>query len=159
MASARAACDSDLINRPCVMMLTFFNENTRIMKDFFFVCVCVCVILQPANNQDASDVHMAIEEIERRFQEVMHRHSPRKNLHIHVIASRVRLEMKGAFTDVKDRIKVCAIKIIVSTPCVVQRLFFFKLWIMTVKQIRWYRTTRVPTSSKRDKINILENGE
>lgn len=60
---------------------------------------------RPANNQDASDVHMAIEEIERRFQEVMHRHSPRKNLHIHVIASRVRLEMKGAFTDVKDRIK------------------------------------------------------
>lgn len=75
--------------------------------------VMVCVngimtnfVLQPANNQDASDVHMAIEEIERRFQEVMQRHSPRKNLHIHVMASRVRLEMKGAFTDVKDRIKV-----------------------------------------------------
>lgn len=51
-------------------------------------------------------MHLAIEEIERRFQEVMHRHSPRKHLHIHVIASRVRLEMKGAFTDVKERIKV-----------------------------------------------------
>lgn len=51
-------------------------------------------------------MQLAIEEIERRFQEVMHRHSPRKHLHIHVMASRVRLEMKGAFTDVKDRIKV-----------------------------------------------------
>eukprot|EP00903_Cladosiphon_okamuranus_P006031 g5949.t1 len=53
----------------------------------------------------ASDVHLAIKEIERRFQEVIHRHSPRKHIHVHVIASRVRLEMKSAFADVKDRIK------------------------------------------------------
>lgn len=51
-------------------------------------------------------MHLAIEEIERRFQEVIHRHSPRKHIHVHVIASRVRLEMKSAFADVKDRIKV-----------------------------------------------------
>ena len=51
-------------------------------------------------------MHLAIEEIGRRFEEVVHKHNPRKHLHIHVIASRVRLEMKSAFTDVKDRIKV-----------------------------------------------------
>eukprot|EP00904_Undaria_pinnatifida_P004883 jgi/Undpi1/1524/HiC_scaffold_11.g04914.m1 len=61
---------------------------------------------RPSSGGDASDVHLAIEEIERRFQEVVHRHNPRKHLHIHVIASRVRLEMKSAFTDVKDRIKI-----------------------------------------------------
>ncbi|CAM9315474.1 unnamed protein product [Pylaiella littoralis] len=59
----------------------------------------------PGAGRDASDVHMAVEEIEQRFQDVIHRHSPRKHIHVHVIASRVRLEMKSAFSDVKDRIK------------------------------------------------------
>lgn len=62
--------------------------------------------MQPGGGRDASDVHLAVEEIEQRFQEVIHRHSPRKHIHVHVIASRVRLEMKSAFSDVKDRIKV-----------------------------------------------------
>lgn len=62
--------------------------------------------VQPGAGGDASDVHQAVEEIERRFLDVIHRHSPRKNIHVHVIASRVRLEMKSAFSDVKDRIKV-----------------------------------------------------
>lgn len=62
--------------------------------------------VQPGDARDASDVHLAVEEIEQRFQEVIHRHSPRKHIHVHVIASRVRLEMKSAFSDVKDRIKV-----------------------------------------------------
>ena len=55
-----------------------------------------------------SDVHLAIEEIERRFRGVMQRHSPRKHLHMHVMAARVRLEMKSAFADVKERLKVRA---------------------------------------------------
>ncbi|CAB1118792.1 unnamed protein product [Ectocarpus sp. CCAP 1310/34] len=60
---------------------------------------------RPGAGCDASDVHQAVAEIERRFLDVIHRHSPRKNIHVHVIASRVRLEMKSAFSDVKDRIK------------------------------------------------------
>ncbi|CAN0374881.1 unnamed protein product [Discosporangium mesarthrocarpum] len=37
---------------------------------------------------------------------VMQMHCPRKQIHTHVVAARVRLDMKVAFTDVKDRIKV-----------------------------------------------------
>lgn len=86
-----------------VLFHTLYYYNNIDSVQYFFVFV---IRIQPINGGDASDVHLAIEEIERRFQEVMHRHSPMKHLHIHVIASRVRLEMKGAFADVKDQIKV-----------------------------------------------------
>lgn len=47
----------------------------------------------------------AIEFIQQKFRDVVKKHTPHKNVHLHVIAARVRMDMKMAFGEVKDNLK------------------------------------------------------
>ncbi|CAM9299227.1 unnamed protein product [Phaeothamnion confervicola] len=51
------------------------------------------------------DVHAALDFITDKFRTALTKHAPRKNLHSHVVAARVRAEMKMAFGDVKDTVR------------------------------------------------------
>jgi len=47
----------------------------------------------------------ALDHIKSKYAAVMQKHCPGKELGIHIVAARVRMDMKIAFNDVKDEIK------------------------------------------------------
>ncbi|GMI27527.1 hypothetical protein TeGR_g280, partial [Tetraparma gracilis] len=47
----------------------------------------------------------ALDHIKSKYSAVMEKHCPGKNFPIHIVAARVRMDMKIAFNDVKDDIK------------------------------------------------------
>ncbi len=54
------------------------------------------------------DMNAALEFIQQKFRDVLHQHVPEKPLPIHIIAARVRRDMKLAFGEVKDNLKKSA---------------------------------------------------
>ena len=52
----------------------------------------------------------AVQYIEKKYREVLHKSSPGKDVAIHIVAARVRMDMKIAFADVKDSLKKIYIK-------------------------------------------------
>lgn len=51
------------------------------------------------------EMNPALEFIQKKFRDVLHEHVPGKPLPIHIIAARVRRDMKMAFGEVKDNLK------------------------------------------------------
>lgn len=51
------------------------------------------------------DMNAALDFIQKKFRDVLHQHVPEKPLPIHIIAARVRRDMKMAFGEVKDNLK------------------------------------------------------
>ena len=51
------------------------------------------------------ELNPALEFIQQKFRDVLHQHCPGKPLSIHIIAARVRRDMKMAFGEVKDNLK------------------------------------------------------
>jgi GTPase SAR1 family protein len=52
-----------------------------------------------------NDVHAALQFVEGKFHDVMNGVTPGKKLYVHVVAARVRMDMKIAWGDVKESIK------------------------------------------------------
>jgi hypothetical protein len=51
------------------------------------------------------DVHEALKYIEGKYKAIMEEHVPGKNVYVHVIAARLRLDMKIAFGEVREQLK------------------------------------------------------
>ena len=51
------------------------------------------------------EVLPALEYIQQKYRDVMAMYCPNKPLHIQVIAARLRMDMKVAFSEVKDKMK------------------------------------------------------
>jgi hypothetical protein len=51
------------------------------------------------------EVRPAVEYIEQKYKEVLQASVPGKEVNIHILAARVRMDMKIAFADVKDTLK------------------------------------------------------
>jgi len=51
------------------------------------------------------EVSPAVQYIESKYREVLQKSVPGKEVSIHVVAARVRMDMKIAFADVKDSLK------------------------------------------------------
>jgi GTPase SAR1 family protein len=51
------------------------------------------------------EVNPAVEFIEKKYREVLQKSVPGKDVSIHIVAARVRMDMKIAFADVKDSLK------------------------------------------------------
>ena len=59
----------------------------------------------PDYNGPEGEMNPALEFIQQKFRDVLHQHVPGKALPIHIIAARVRRDMKMAFGEVKDNLK------------------------------------------------------
>jgi hypothetical protein len=62
----------------------------------------------PEFNGPEKDMNSALQFIQQKFHDVVEQHTPGKQLPIHIIAARVRRDMKMAFGDVKDTLKKSA---------------------------------------------------
>ena len=51
------------------------------------------------------DVHAALEYLEEQYTRVMEIAAPGKELYVHVVAARVRMDMKVAWGDVKEQVR------------------------------------------------------
>lgn len=51
------------------------------------------------------EVRPALEYIQKQYNEIMQRHCPGKTVYLHVIAARLRMDMKVAFGEVKETLK------------------------------------------------------
>ena len=51
------------------------------------------------------DVRAALDYIENKYREIMQANIPGKPVYIHIIAARVRMDMKVAFGEVKETLK------------------------------------------------------
>lgn len=54
------------------------------------------------------DVHAALEYLQEQYEKVMEAAVPGKELYAHVVAARVRMDMKVAWGDVKDQVRAGA---------------------------------------------------
>lgn len=52
------------------------------------------------------DVHSALDYVRLEYVRVMEEAVPGKELHTHVVAARLRMDMKMAWGDVKDKVKL-----------------------------------------------------
>lgn len=83
-------------------MFLFLNK-----KDLFEVAIKKHPLTMCFPDYTGEDGEMApaLDFIKKKFEETLHKHTPLKTLHTHVIAARVRLDMKLAFGEVKDTLK------------------------------------------------------
>jgi hypothetical protein len=59
----------------------------------------------PEYNGPDGEVLPALDYIKKKYETVMAEHCPGKPVYIHVIAARIRMDMKVAFGDVKEELK------------------------------------------------------
>jgi hypothetical protein len=76
-------------------------------KDLFEEMIQTSSIKKCFNDYEGADgeAFPALEHIKSKYTAVMQKHCPGKDLSIHIVAARVRMDMKIAFNDVKDEIK------------------------------------------------------
>ncbi|CAM9126625.1 unnamed protein product [Pylaiella littoralis] len=87
----------------------------------------------PSYTGPERDVHAALQFMEAKYAQLLEAAVPGKELHTHVVAARVRMDMKVAWGDVKDQVRRG--EEILSTPFSFRLLLFFHFLCRNVRTI------------------------
>lgn len=86
----------------------FLNKKDIFEKMIKMTPLSVCF---PEYSGPENDVHAALDFLQTEYAQIMEEAVPGKELHAHVVAARVRMDMKVAWGDVKDQVRVRVLRV------------------------------------------------
>ena len=96
---------AEVVKNPLFEKTPFFVFLNK--KDLFeeMIPKTPLTVCFPEFTGEAGKVQPALEYIEKRYKEIMQEHVPGKTVYVHIIAARLRMDMKVAFGEVKEQLK------------------------------------------------------
>lgn len=82
-------------------MFLFLNKKDLFETMIEKIPLTVCF---PEFTGPANDVHSAIDFVRLQYRQILEEAVPGKELYVHVVAARLRMDMKVAWGDVKDQV-------------------------------------------------------
>jgi G-protein alpha subunit len=96
---------ADIVKNPLFLktpIFVFLNKKDLFEEMIPKTPLTVCF---PDYDGPAGEVRPALDFIEKRYKMIMQEHIPGKSVYLHIIAARVRMDMKIAFGEVKEQLK------------------------------------------------------